>query len=100
MPRRIPDYPDAYAGWNMVSSVGAAISLVGALLFLWIFGPLVDLPGPGSIFTGTGSKFCIHRWCQTWIWSHGKPLEGVLLELGNQNWKPELETRIGKPELA
>ena len=36
MPRRIPDYPDAYAGWNMVSSVGAAISLVGALLFLWI----------------------------------------------------------------
>ena len=36
MPRRIPDYPDAYAGWNMVSSVGAAISLVGAILFLII----------------------------------------------------------------
>ena len=36
MPRRIPDYPDAYAGWNMVSSIGAAVSLVGAILFLRI----------------------------------------------------------------
>jgi cytochrome c oxidase subunit I len=34
MPRRIPDYPDAYAGWNLVSSIGAYISGVGALLFL------------------------------------------------------------------
>ena len=36
MPRRIPDYPDAYAGWNMVSSIGAVITMVGAFLFLWI----------------------------------------------------------------
>ena len=36
MPRRIPDYPDAYAGWNMVSSVGSYISAFGALLFLYI----------------------------------------------------------------
>ncbi|NKD76241.1 cytochrome c oxidase subunit I [Haematospirillum sp. H1815] len=34
MPRRIPDYPDAYAGWNMVSSIGSYISGLGALLFL------------------------------------------------------------------
>ncbi len=26
MPRRIPDYPDAFAGWNMVASIGAFVS--------------------------------------------------------------------------
>lgn len=36
MPRRIPDYPDAFLGWNYVSSVGAALSFVSAMLFLYI----------------------------------------------------------------
>jgi cytochrome c oxidase subunit 1 len=36
MPRRIPDYPDAFAGWNFVSSIGAAISLCGALMFFYL----------------------------------------------------------------
>ncbi len=35
MPRRIVDYPDAFAGWNMVSSIGAAISTVGMFVFLY-----------------------------------------------------------------
>jgi cytochrome c oxidase subunit I len=35
MPRRIPDYPDAYAGWNMVSTYGSYISAFGVLIFLW-----------------------------------------------------------------
>ena len=34
MPRRIPDYPDAFAGWNMVASFGSYISFAGALLFM------------------------------------------------------------------
>ena len=34
MPRRIPDYPDAFGGWNMVSSIGSYISFAGAILFL------------------------------------------------------------------
>jgi len=36
MPRRIPDYPDAFAGWNMVSTIGSFISFAGMLLFLYI----------------------------------------------------------------
>ncbi len=36
MPRRIPDYPDAYAGWNEISSYGSYLSGFGALLFLFI----------------------------------------------------------------
>ena len=36
MPRRIPDFPDAYAGWNMVSSWGAYISAFGGLMFFYI----------------------------------------------------------------
>ena len=36
MPRRIPDYPDVYAGFNMISSVGAYITGVGTLLFIYI----------------------------------------------------------------
>jgi cytochrome c oxidase subunit 1 len=36
MPRRIPDYPEAFAGWNFVSSIGAYISFSGALLFIYV----------------------------------------------------------------
>jgi len=36
MPRRIPDYPDAFADWNMISSYGSYISAVGAVLFVFI----------------------------------------------------------------
>jgi cytochrome c oxidase subunit 1 len=36
MPRRIPDFPDAYSGWNAVASFGSYISFFSALLFFYI----------------------------------------------------------------
>src|ERR671927_52224 len=36
MPRRIAEYPDAFAGWNMVSSIGAFISYGATLFFVFI----------------------------------------------------------------
>lgn len=36
MPRRIPDYPDAFTGWNAVASFGSYISVVSVLLFITI----------------------------------------------------------------
>jgi cytochrome c oxidase subunit 1 len=36
MPRRYPDYPDAYAGWNEVSSWGAYLSGFGVIIFLTV----------------------------------------------------------------
>jgi cytochrome c oxidase subunit 1 len=36
MPRRISDYPDAFAGWNLVSSYGSIVSVIAIFLFLHI----------------------------------------------------------------
>jgi cytochrome c oxidase subunit 1 len=35
MPRRIADYPDAFAGWNLVSSLGSYLSAFGTLVFFY-----------------------------------------------------------------
>ncbi|KJV69522.1 cytochrome c oxidase subunit I [Candidatus Neoehrlichia procyonis] len=36
MPRRIPDYPDAFIPWNYISSAGALLSFISALFFIYI----------------------------------------------------------------
>jgi cytochrome c oxidase subunit 1 len=56
MPRRYIDYPDAFAGWNLVSSIGSYISAFGVLIFLYgviqAFARKVPAPnnpwGPGA----------------------------------------------------
>jgi cytochrome c oxidase subunit 1 len=47
MPRRIPDYPDAYAGWNSICSFGSYLSVLGAIIFFIIVW-----------FTLTGDRKC------------------------------------------
>jgi len=37
MPRRIPDYPDAYAGWNLIASYGSYLSAISSLFFFLFF---------------------------------------------------------------
>ena len=36
MPRRIPDYPDSYIGWNKIASIGSLMSAFGLLFFFFI----------------------------------------------------------------
>jgi cytochrome c oxidase subunit 1 len=36
MPRRIPDYPDAYHGWNEIASFGSYLSAVSSLFFFFV----------------------------------------------------------------
>src|SRR5271166_3381380 len=36
MPRRYPDYPQAFAGWNFVASIGAYIGGVSVIIFLYV----------------------------------------------------------------
>lgn len=36
MPRRIPDFPDHFAGWNIISSFGSLVSVCSVVLFLYL----------------------------------------------------------------
>ncbi len=36
MPRRIPNYPDAFYGWNLVSSLGSMVSLTSLIIFFYV----------------------------------------------------------------
>jgi cytochrome c oxidase subunit 1 len=36
MPRRIPDYPDSFAGWNAICSLGSFFSICATCLFFYI----------------------------------------------------------------
>jgi len=36
LPRRVPDYPDAFFEWNYVASIGSLISVISSALFIYI----------------------------------------------------------------
>jgi len=52
MPRRYPDYPDAFAGWNLISSLGSYIAFASTIFFVVMTikvlrsGKIVSEPDP------------------------------------------------------
>jgi cytochrome c oxidase subunit 1 len=65
MPRRIPDYPDIYAGWNFVSSVGSLVSVIGIgyffLMLYLLFKQNKDvffvLPSGDRVYWGSSVRY-------------------------------------------
>jgi len=66
MPRRYPDYPDAFHGWNEISSFGAYISFASTLFFFVML-----------IYTlAAGRKAAANPWGEgatTLEWTHSSP---------------------------
>lgn len=56
MPRRIPDYPDAYFAWNALSSFGSLLSASSFLLFLFIVAQALT----GSSFSCSIFKYAFY----------------------------------------
>jgi cytochrome c oxidase subunit 1 len=36
MPRRIPDFPDAYTQWNTIASIGSMITMISTIFFAYV----------------------------------------------------------------
>ena len=45
IPRRIPDYPEAFLGWNQLASIGSYVTLLGLFVFMstFMYSQLSDL---------------------------------------------------------
>jgi heme/copper-type cytochrome/quinol oxidase subunit 1 len=82
MPRRIPDYPDAYAGWNLISSIGSMISFIGSLFFFYIiylifankykvkrtiFGKLITILRPIAKLCYIPVRMCIKAFDEAYV---------------------------------
>jgi len=81
MPRRIPDYPDAFSGWNVISSFGSMISVVATVLFGYIiYDIFANQPKASSnpwavipYFTGA-SQFKDNHSVNTIEWTLSSPI--------------------------
>jgi len=65
MPRRIPDYPDAFADWNAIASYGSYLSIISSLFFFYVVYK-----------TLTGNEVCPNN---PWVFD-GEPNSATTLE--------------------
>nr|QCS25169.1 cytochrome c oxidase subunit I [Arthothelium ruanum] len=59
MPRRISDYPDGFAGWNLVSSFGSIISVAATVLFLYVLYEQLVYGKAANRYTWQTSEFYV-----------------------------------------
>lgn len=81
MPRRIVDYPDAFAGWNLVSSAGSILSVVMTAYFISI---ICDKFEEGKHVTRDG-------------WVRDEYLEDVLAWSDNAKLSKNIEWSVDSP---
>jgi cytochrome c oxidase subunit 1 len=73
MPRRIPDYPDAYTAWNQIASVGSFVSLFATMFFFYIIFDMFNIQhivtkrNPWKHYKITGQVFVPRSPLQTFI---------------------------------
>lgn len=76
-PRRYNDFPDAYAGWNYLSSFGSLLSLVAVFLFIFIIYRLITDKLPLSNNYWHNNEFFIGAYdskgSSTLEWTHASP---------------------------
>lgn len=92
IPRRYSDYPDVFMAWNVVSSVGSIVSVVGLLFFMVILWEGFS----------AGRKFLYRVWPRRrleWVnktpprfHTHEEAILGYLKEVDNFAWLIKSET--------
>ncbi|RYE25701.1 MAG: cytochrome c oxidase subunit 1 [Sphingobacteriales bacterium] len=97
MPRRIPDYADAFEGWNTVSSVGSLISVAATGLFVYlVYDMLVSQPvaeanawGEAGFFMDDIASF------EIWAWAVAA---AATRRTSAKEWKTFMRCLVGKME--
>ena len=61
MPRRIPDYPDAFATWNYIASFGSSVSVISTLVFFYVIYDLFVKKSENTAFNKSNFSWTKQR---------------------------------------
>jgi cytochrome c oxidase subunit 1 len=79
MPRRISDYPDAFAGFNHVASLGSMVSVAATLVFFYLLLDAFSVQKGGKV-SASWSKSTVYRADGGWLATVFVPVAGNLSE--------------------